>query len=427
MDKFIIKGGKKLSGKVEVNGSKNSTLPIMAGAILAGDIVKIKNVPDLKDVRTMAEVLRSLGMTVDSDTTSKELILMVKSRLNSEAQYDLIKQMRASFVVMGPLLARFGKARVALPGGCAIGTRPVDIHLKGLEKMGAKIILGHGYVDASATKLVGARIYLDFPSVGATENIMMAATLAEGRTFIENAAKEPEIDDLANFLNKMGAKVRGAGTDVIEVVGVKSLKGAHHSVIPDRVEAGTFMAAAAITGSHIKIRNVRIEHLESVIAKLQDAGVEFYKDGENIEVVGPERLKAINIKSLPYPGFPTDMQPQLMAALTIARGTSCIQETIFENRFMHVAELNRMGANVQIKDRNVVVEGVKSLSGAPVMASDLRAGACLVLAALAASGKTEILRVYHIDRGYEGFEKKLSKLGADIKRDRESSLAAMES
>jgi len=420
MDKFIIKGGKKLSGKVEINGSKNSTLPIMAGSILAGDIVKIRNVPDLKDVRTMAEVLRSLGMTVDSDLNSKELILMVKSKLSSEAQYDLIKQMRASFVVLGPLLARFGRARVALPGGCAIGTRPVDIHLKGLEKLGAKIILGHGYVDASATKLVGARIYLDFPSVGATENIMMAATLAEGKTYIENAAKEPEIDDLANFLNKMGAKVKGAGTDIIEITGVKSLKGVHHSVIADRIEAGTFMAAAAITGSHIKIKNARIEHLESVIAKLQDAGTEFYKDGDNIEVVGPERLKPINIKSLPYPGFPTDMQPQLMAVMALAKGTSYFQETIFENRFMHVAELKRMGANVQIKDRSVIIEGTKSLSGAPVMASDLRAGACLVLAGLAASGKTEILRVYHIDRGYEGFEKKLSKLGADIKRDREA-------
>lgn len=421
MDKFVIKGGKTLSGRVEVNGAKNAALPIMAAAILSTDKVKIKNVPDLKDVRTMAEVLISLGMSIEADYESKEMVLKVDNKLSSEAQYELIKQMRASFVVLGPLLARFGKARVALPGGCAIGTRPVDIHLKGLEKLGAKIVLGHGYVDASATKLTGATIYLDFPSVGATENIMMAAALAEGKTYIENAAKEPEIDDLANILNKMGARIKGAGTDIIEIHGVKSLKGTTHNVIPDRIEAGTFMAAAAITGGHIRIKGVKIEHLESVIAKLQDAGVAFYKDGEFIEVVAPERLKAVNIKSLPYPGYPTDMQPQFMAAMTLAKGTSSVQETIFENRFMHVAELKRMGANLEIVDRNVLIKGVKSLSAAPVMASDLRAGACLVIAALAAHGKTEIQRVYHIDRGYEFIEKKLSKLGADIKREKDNS------
>ncbi len=422
MDKFIIKGGKKLSGKVEINGAKNAALPIMAAAILATEKVKIKNVPDLKDVRMMEEVLSSLGMKIESNYETKEMSLKVDAKLSSEAQYDLIKQMRASFVVLGPLLARFGKARVALPGGCAIGSRPVDIHLKGLEKLGAKIIFGHGYVDASATKLVGNTIYLDFPSVGATENIMMAATMAEGKTYIENAAKEPEIDDLALILNRMGAKIKGAGTDIIEIQGVKALKGATHSVISDRIEAGTFMIAAAITGSSIKIKGVKIEHLESVIAKLQDAGVTFFKDGEYMEVVAPERMKAVGIKSLPYPGYPTDMQPQFMAAMTIAKGTSCIQETIFENRFMHVAELKRMGANLKINDRNVIVEGVKSLSAAPVMASDLRAGACLVLAALAANGKSEIQRVYHIDRGYEYIEKKLTLLGADIKREKDNSL-----
>ncbi|HPG59770.1 MAG TPA: UDP-N-acetylglucosamine 1-carboxyvinyltransferase, partial [Candidatus Wallbacteria bacterium] len=274
----------------------------------------------------------------------------------------------------------------------------------------------------SASKLVGDNVYLDFPSVGATENIMMAATLAEGKTLIENAAKEPEIDDLAAFLNTLGARIKGAGTDVIEITGVKSLGGGMHSIIPDRIEAGTFMVAAAMTGSNIKINNVRLDHLEAVIAKLQDAGVSFYKTGTTIEVAAPERLKPVNIKSFPYPGFPTDMQPQFMAAMTLAKGTSCIQETIFENRFMHVAELKRMGANVQIKDRSVIVEGVKHLSGAPVMASDLRAGAALVLAALAASGKSEILRVYHIDRGYESFEKKLAGLGADISREKDTAL-----
>ncbi|MEZ7891776.1 MAG: UDP-N-acetylglucosamine 1-carboxyvinyltransferase [Candidatus Wallbacteria bacterium] len=421
MDKFVIKGGKKLSGKIEVSGAKNAALPIMAAAILAQDNVKLKNVPDLKDVRTMIDVLKSLGMIVTDDFEAGEVALKVDTKLNSEAQYDLIKQMRASFVVLGPLLARFGKARVALPGGCAIGSRPVDIHLKGLEKLGAKIVLGHGYVDAMCNKLTGNRIYLDFPSVGATENIMMAATLAEGKTFIENAAKEPEIDDLAAILNKMGAKIKGSGTDIIEIQGVKSLKGVTHSVVADRIEAGTFMVAAAITGGHLKIKNARIDHLESVIAKLQDAGVEFYKDGEYIEVVGPERMNAVSIKSLPYPGFPTDMQPQFMAAMTLARGTSCVQETVFENRFMHVAELKRMGANLQIKDRSVIIEGVKALSGAPVMASDLRAGACLVLAGLAASKVTEIQRIYHIDRGYDQLEKKLAKVGADIKREKDNS------
>ncbi len=422
MDKFVIRGGKKLSGSVNINGAKNSTLPILAGAILSGDNVMIKNIPDLKDVRTMMDVLRSIGLRLTEDFESRELHIKPSEKLNIETPYELIKQMRASFFVLGPLLARMGKARVALPGGCAIGTRPVDIHLKGLEKLGAKIILGHGYVEASASKLVGDNVYLDFPSVGATENIMMAATLAEGKTLIENAAKEPEIDDLAAFLNTLGAKIKGAGTDVIEITGVKSLGGGTHSIIPDRIEAGTFMVAAAMTGSNIKINNVRLDHLEAVIAKLQDAGVSFYKTGTTIEVAAPERLKPVNIKSFPYPGFPTDMQPQFMAAMTLAKGTSCIQETIFENRFMHVAELKRMGANVQIKDRSVIVEGVKHLSGAPVMASDLRAGAALVLAALAASGKSEILRVYHIDRGYESFEKKLAGLGADISREKDTAL-----
>lgn len=422
MDKFVIKGGKKLSGTINVSGAKNSTLPILAGAILSGDNVMIKNIPDLKDVRTMMDVLRAIGLRLTENFESKELHIKPSEKLNIEAPYELIKQMRASFFVLGPLLARLGKARVALPGGCAIGTRPVDIHLKGLEKLGAKIILGHGYVEASASKLVGDNVYLDFPSVGATENIMMAATLAEGRTLIENAAKEPEIDDLATFLNTLGAKIKGAGTDVIEITGVKALRGGTHTIIPDRIEAGTFMVAAAMTGGRIKINNVRLDHLEAVIAKLQDAGVTFYKSGNTIEVIAPERLKPVNIKSFPYPGFPTDMQPQFMAAMTLAKGTSCIQETIFENRFMHVAELKRMGANVQIKDRSVVIEGVKHLSAAPVMASDLRAGAALVLAALAAAGKSEILRIYHIDRGYESIETKLAGIGADISREKYNAL-----
>ncbi len=422
MDKFVIKGGKKLSGTVDVSGAKNSTLPILAGAILSGDNVMIKNIPDLKDVRTMMDVLRAIGLRLTENFESRELHIKPSEKLNIEAPYELIKQMRASFFVLGPLLARLGRARVALPGGCAIGTRPVDIHLKGLEKLGAKIILGHGYVEASAAKLVGNNVYLDFPSVGATENIMMAATLAEGRTLIENAAKEPEIDDLATFLNTLGAKIKGAGTDVIEVTGVKALRGGVHTIIPDRIEAGTFMVAAAVTGGHIKINNVRLDHLEAVIAKLQDAGVTFYKSGNTIEVIAPEKLKPVNIKSFPYPGFPTDMQPQFMAAMTLAKGTSCVQETIFENRFMHVAELKRMGANVQIKDRSVIIEGVKHLSAAPVMASDLRAGAALVLAALAAAGESEILRIYHIDRGYESIEKKLSGLGAQISREKYNAL-----
>lgn len=416
MDKIIVRGGKALAGKVKVSGAKNAVLPIIAASILAekGTCV-IHDVPALDDVRTICDLLRSLGISLTYD---REVLTIQASRLTSvEASYELVRKMRASFLVMGPLLARQGKARVALPGGCAIGTRPIDQHLKGFEAMGAKIEIGQGFIEASVEgRLKGAKIYLDIPSVGATENIMMAAALAEGTTVIENAAEEPEIVDLANFLNGMGAKIRGAGTGSIRIEGVESLKGCTHCVIPDRIEAGTFMVAAAITGGDVFIEGAICDHLKSVTAKLREMGVQVDEQENGIRVRRSGPIKAVDVKTLPYPGFPTDMQSQMMALLLVSEGTSIVTETVFENRFMHVEEFRRMNANIKIEGRSAIVEGGAKLTGSKVTATDLRAGAALVLAGLVAEGETEVSGLHHIDRGYVNFTEKLRQLGADVER-----------
>ncbi|MGB9812812.1 MAG: UDP-N-acetylglucosamine 1-carboxyvinyltransferase [Thermovenabulum sp.] len=414
MSKFIIEGRRKLSGKVKVSSAKNAVLPVLAATLLTQGESVIEDVPKLEDVNVMKEVITALG----AKCTQKEKKFIINSAdINSfEAPYELVRKMRASFLVMGPLLARFGKAKISMPGGCAIGSRPIDLHLKGFSALGAKINLGHGYVEATADQLVGTTIYLDFPSVGATENIMMAAVLAQGQTVIENAAKEPEIVDLANFLNSMGAKIRGAGTDIIKIEGVKELKGISYTVIPDRIEAGTYLVAGAITGSEIIVENVLSEHLKPVIAKLMECGCKIYEEEDKILIIGNERPNPVDIKTMPYPGFPTDMQAQMMAYLTLCKGTSMVIETVFENRFMHVEELKRMGAKIKIEGRSAVIEGVEKLTGAPVKATDLRAGAALIIAGLAADGVTEVLNSYHVDRGYENIIEKLSSLGARIER-----------
>lgn len=420
MDKFIIEGGARLRGDVHISGAKNAALPILAACILATKPVTIHNVPKLRDIFTLIKLLGCMGLPMQYDTDQRIVSMEAPEEVRDEAPYDLIKTMRASFVVMGPLLARLKRARVALPGGCAIGTRPVDIHLKGFEALGAKIEIGAGYVEAVADRLRGARVYLDYPSVGATQNIVMAACLAEGKSVIENAAREPEIDDLIAFLQTMGADIRGVGTNTIEVHGVSELGGGSHTVIPDRIEAGTFISATAMNQGQTRIIGTRIDHLESILAKFHEAGVDFFfRSNDTLEVTAPKRLRAINVKTLPYPGFPTDMQAQMMALMTTANGTSLITETVFENRFMHVAEFKRMGANVSIKNQMTIVEGVEHLSGAPVMSSDLRAGAAMVIAGLNAHGRTEVSRVYHIDRGYEKLEDKLQLLGASIHRESE--------
>ncbi len=416
MEKLIITGGKKLYGTIKVSGAKNAVLPIIAASILPSTPSKLEDVPHLDDVKTISEVLTCLGLPI---ITEKNVLNIDSREITShEAPYELVRKMRASFLVMGPLLARLGKARISLPGGCAIGTRPIDIHLKGFEALGANIELGNGYVQATAPVggLVGTKIYLDFPSVGATENLMMAAAMARGQTILENPAQEPEIVDLANYLNVMGARVRGAGTAQIRIDGVSELKGVTHTVIPDRIEAGTYMIAVAMTGGDVWIDNVLIEHQKPLIAKLKEAGITIQEDIKGVRVIAEGRPKAIDIKTLPYPGFPTDMQAQIMALAALADGTSMITETVFENRFMHVVELNRMGANIKTEGRTAIVEGVKQLGGARVTATDLRAGAAMVIAALAATGQTEVNDIYHIDRGYENLVEKLQTLGADIKR-----------
>ena len=414
MDKLIIKGGIKLSGEVTVSGSKNAALPIFISTILAPGCHEISNVPFLVDINTTIKVLEHLGATVEG---RGNVVKIDTTNLNSfEATYDLVRTMRASVLVLGPLLARFGQARVSLPGGCAIGARPINLHLKGLAALGAEITLEHGYVEAKAKKLKGARINFDISTVGGTEQLLMAAATAQGETILENAAREPEIVDLAEILTKMGARIEGAGTDTIRIIGVERLTPAQHSVMPDRIEAGTFMVAAAITGGDIKIRNMRLDHLDALAFKLQDAGVEITNKDNLVRVKGPKKIRSVNIKTRPYPGFPTDMQAQFMALMCIAEGASVISENIFENRFMHVSELLRFGADIIAEGNSATVKGVKKLSGAPVMATDLRASASLILAALAADNKSEISRIYHLDRGYEAIEKKLAGLGADIVR-----------
>lgn len=416
MERLIVKGGNRLVGTVKTSGAKNAVLPIIAASILGTSPSRLDEIPALEDVRTICAVLECLGIKVDA---SEPHTLKIDSReiTSCEAPYELVRSMRASFLVMGPLLARKGYARISQPGGCAIGTRPIDLHLKGFEALGVKIEQGHGYIEASAPEgMTGANIYLDFPSVGATENIMMAAAMANGTTVLENPAEEPEIVDLANYLNQMGARVRGAGTNVITIEGVPELHGVQHSVIPDRIEAGTYMIAAAMTGGDVIIENVLPEHQKPLIAKLREAGALVEEDIDRIHVVGSGKLKAVDIKTLPYPGFPTDMQAQMMAMLSVAEGRSKITETVFENRFMHVVELNRMGANITTEGRSAVITGPAHLTGCTVRATDLRAGAAMILAGLVAEGATEICDIYHIDRGYEEIAAKLTRLGANIKR-----------
>lgn len=418
MERLIIKGGNRLSGTVKISGAKNAVLPVIAATLLGQDRETcLDEVPNLDDVRTISEVLRSLGVNVRHEPDKNQLFVDASTIKNITAPYDLVRKMRASFLIIGPLLARLGRAKISLPGGCAIGTRPIDLHLKGFEALGAKISIGHGYIEATAPDgLKGAQIYLDFPSVGATENILMAASMAQGQTVIENPAQEPEIVDLANYLNIMGAKIRGAGTNVIKVEGTNKLIARDYTIIPDRIEAGTYMIAAAMTRGNVYIANAISEHLKPVIAKLKEAGITVIEDVDGIRVISDRRPRAVDIKTLPYPGFPTDMQAQFMSMLTIAEGTSMVTETVFENRFMHVDELRRMGAKIKIDGRTSVVEGQAKLTGCQVKATDLRAGAAIVLAALVAEGETQVGYIHHIDRGYDNLVQKLVSLGADIKR-----------
>lgn len=417
MDKLIVKGGNRLVGTVKTSGAKNAVLPIIAASILGESPSRLDEIPQLEDVKTICGVLEHLGVRVDR--SEPHVLQMDTSNITAyEAPYNLVRTMRASFVVLGPLLARMGHARISQPGGCAIGSRPIDLHLKGFEALGATITQDHGFIDAVAPKgLKGADIYLDFPSVGATENIMMAACLAEGVTTLENPAEEPEIVDLANYLNQMGARVRGAGTDVIRIEGVQHMYGCDHTVIPDRIEAGTYMIAAAMTHGDIIIENVLAEHQKPLLAKLREAGVLIEEDIDRIHVSCPGPLKGINVKTMPYPGFPTDMQPQIMAMMTISEGRSNLIETVFENRFMHVVEMNRMGANIATTGaRAALIEGPSQLTGCEVNATDLRAGAAMILSGLVAEGTTTIGNLHHIDRGYEDIVGKLQALGADIQR-----------
>ena len=417
MEKLIVKGGNRLVGAVKTSGAKNAVLPIIAASILGTTPSHLDEVPMLEDVHTISEVLKCLGLAVECSPEKNVLDIDSTEITSYEAPYELVRTMRASFLVMGPLLARIGIARISMPGGCAIGARPIDIHLKGFEALGVKIEQGHGYIEASAPEgLKGTSIYFDFPSVGATENIMMAASLAEGTTILENAAEEPEIVDLANYLNKMGAKIRGAGTDTIRIEGVEKLHGADYTIIPDRIEAGTYMIAAAMTGGDIVVENVLPEHQKPLIAKLREAGAVVEEDIDKVRVIGKNPLKAVSIKTLPYPGFPTDMQAQMMAMMVIAEGRSKVTETVFENRFMHVVELNRMGAQISTEGRSAVIDGPCKLTGCDVRATDLRAGAAMILAGLVAEGTTRIGDLHHIDRGYENIVAKLKNLGADIER-----------
>ena len=418
MDKILINGGRVLHGNVRAEGAKNAVLPILAAALLASDGPNIiRDVPNLSDVTTINEVVKSLNAKVDYDPERGQVIMDSTEPLASEAHFEYVRKMRASILVMGPLLARNGFARVALPGGCAIGSRPIDQHLKGFEAMGAEITFGHGHVEATAENgLKGAKIYLDFPSVGATENIMTAAALAKGTTIIENAAKEPEIVDLANFINEMGGRVIGAGTDAIRIEGVEKLHGTIHHIIPDRIETGTFMVAAAITGGDVTIENAVPEHNAALISKLGEMGVIITELDEGLRIQAKHPLKAVDLKTMPHPGFPTDMQSQMMALMLTASGTGVLTETVFENRFMHVEEFRRMNANVKIEGRSVIISGPSNLQGAEVAATDLRAAAALILAGLVAEGVTRVTELDHLDRGYVDFHKKLKALGADIER-----------
>ncbi len=413
MDKMVIRGGKPLHGNVSISGAKNAALPVLTSAILTDGTCTFSNIPDLMDIKTIYKLLRNMGVEIEGGST---VSLSAKNITDSVAPYDLVKTMRASILVLGPLVARTGYARVSLPGGCAIGARPVNLHIKALQDMGAKVELHGGYIEARADKLRGAEIYFDLPTVTGTENIMMAATLAEGTTVLHNAAREPEIINLADVLKGMGAKISGAGTDEITIKGVTSLCGVEAAVIPDRIEAGTFMIAVGMTNGEINLMGCNPHHLEALINKLRDTGMKITPIDGGLHVAAGQRINSVDIKTHPYPGFPTDLQAQMMAYMSIGSGLSVISETVFENRFMHVSELMRMGADITIQGGSAVVRGVPQLFGAQVMATDLRASASLILAALVAEGTTEISRVYHLDRGYESIEKKFSALGANIKR-----------
>ncbi|BBK75418.1 MULTISPECIES: UDP-N-acetylglucosamine 1-carboxyvinyltransferase [Clostridium] len=417
MEKIVVKGVKELKGEVNISSAKNSILPIIAATILCPEPIVINNTPMLEDVEVICKLLNELNCDINISKITNKLAIDTKNIVAIDANAELIRKMRASFLIMGPMLARFGYCKLSLPGGCNIGSRPIDLHLKGFKLLGADITMGHGFVEVRAKKLTGNRIYLDFPSVGATENIIMASVLANGVTIIENAAEEPEIWDLANFLNKMGAKIEGAGLGKITITGVTSLKGIDYTPIYDRIEAGTFMIAAAITNSKIRINGVNEEHLRPLIEKLKESGVVFseYKN-YSVTVDGRYKRNPLDIKTLPYPGFPTDMQAQIMSLLSVTEGVSVITETVFENRFMHVAELQRMGANIKIDGRTAIVEGVPKLTGCQVKATDLRAGAAMILGGLVAEGETTVSDIYHIDRGYVDIEGKFRNIGADIYR-----------
>ena len=415
MDKLLIEGGRALSGEVAISGAKNAALPILCAALLSADPLHLTNVPHLNDISTMLRLLGQMGVGVTMDGIDG-LVLDGSGLNNPLASYEMVKTMRASILVLGPLLARWGEARVSLPGGCAIGARPVDQHIKGLQAMGAEIKVEQGYVHAKATRLKGARVCTDMVTVTGTENLMMAACLAEGETVIENAAREPEVVDLANCLVSMGARISGAGTDVIRIRGVERLQGASHAIMPDRIETGTYLCAAAATGGDIRLTKTSSAYLDTVVDKLMDAGCDIVTERDAIRLKAPARLKAVSLRTAPYPAFPTDMQAQFMAINCVADGVATIRETIFENRFMHVNELMRLGANIQIEGSNAIIRGVPHLEGATVMATDLRASASLVIAGLVAQGETRIDRIYHLDRGYERIEEKLAKLGASVKR-----------
>ncbi len=414
MDTILVQGGRRLSGEVRISGAKNAALPILAASLLCDGTNTYTHVPNLRDIRSTLDLLTHLGVRCDMD---KHTVQVDAAGLNNhEAPYDLVRKMRASILVLGPLVARLKKARVSLPGGCAIGARPINLHLRGLQRLGAKIDLAHGYVEASCERLKGADIYFDVVTVTGTENLLMAAVLAEGTTVLRNAAREPEISALADVLIKMGARIEGAGTSEITIQGVESLRPAEARIIPDRIETGTFMAAAALTGGDVTIAGVEPEHVKAVAHKLRLVGARIDVEENKIRVQGADALTSVDLKTLPYPGFPTDMQAQFMVLMSVAQGTSLISETIFENRFIHVSELRRMGADITISGNSALVKGVPRLSGAPVMATDLRASACLILAGLIAENTTEVRRVYHLDRGYEELEKKFEHLGAAIRR-----------
>jgi len=417
MDKLVIEGGYRLVGEIPVSGAKNAALPLFAASLLVEDWITLKNVPALADIRTISRLLRQMGVKTEGE--SGTVRLNAAGVASQEAPYDLVKTMRASVLVLGPLVAKWKRARVSLPGGCAIGARPINLHLKGLEAMGARVELRHGYVEAQADRLRGTDFYFDISTVTGTENLMMAAALAEGRTVLKNAACEPEVVELAKALIKMGARIQGVGTEVVVIDGVKELRPIEYPIIPDRIEAGTLMVASGITQGNVKLLNCDLEHMEAVAAKLREAGLEIIPEKNGVKVIGPANLKGVDVKTLPYPGFPTDMQAQVMTLMCLARGLAVITETVFENRFMHVSELRRMGADIRVEGPNAIVRGVPNLTGAPVMATDLRASASLVLAGLAAEGTTDVSRIYHLDRGYERLDEKLLRLGARIKRVKE--------